>query len=39
MFYGTNDGNRLVDETNYPQSIKDYLEKEGEILNQKVKKH
>ncbi len=39
MFYGTDDGNRLVDETNYPQSIKDYLEKEGEILNQKVKKH
>lgn len=39
MFYGTDNGNRLVNETNYPQSIKDYLEKEGEILNQEVKKH
>lgn len=39
MFYGTDNGNRLVDETNYPQSIKNYLEKEREILEQKVKKY
>lgn len=39
MFYGTDNGNRLVDENNYPQSIKDYLEKERAILNKKVKKH
>ena len=31
-FYGTKDGNKLVDENNYPDSIKEYLKKEKELL-------
>ena len=39
MFYGTDDGNKLVDEENYPLSIKNYLAKEKQILIQNIKKH
>lgn len=39
MFYGTDDGNRLVDEKNYPESIKNYLNGERCILNQEIEKH
>lgn len=39
MFYGTDDGNRLVDEKNYPESIKIYLNEEKNRLNQEIKKY
>ena len=39
MFYGTDDGNRLVDENNYPDSIKKYLEKEKSILIESMGEH
>ncbi len=39
MFYGTDDGNRLVDETNYPNSIKNFLDKEKNILVDNIKNH
>lgn len=39
MFYGTDDGNRLVDEKNYPESIKNYLNGEKYILNQEIENH
>ena len=39
MFYGTDDGNRLVDESNYPESIKKYLEQEKNILIEAIKNH
>lgn len=39
MFYGTDDGNKLVDESNYPPSIKEYLEKEKQILIKNINRH
>lgn len=37
MFYGSEDGNRLINENNYPLSIKNYLETEKQILNKCIK--
>lgn len=37
MFYGSESGNRLIDENNYPLSIKKYLETEKQILNKYIK--
>lgn len=39
MFYGTETGNRLVDEGNYPSSIVDYLKQERELLESKLPQH
>lgn len=39
MFYGTEKGNRLVDENNYPDSIKVFLKEENKILISSILKH
>lgn len=39
MFYGADDGNRLVDENNYPESIKEYLKIEKDILISNIQSH
>ena len=39
MFYGADDGNRLVDEKNYPDSIKNFLENEKNILINNINEH
>lgn len=39
MFYGADVGNRLVDENNYPDSIKNYLEREKNILINSMGEH
>lgn len=39
MFYGADDGNRLVDENNYPDSIKKFLENEKSILINNLSQH
>lgn len=37
MFYGLEDGNRLIDEKNYPLSVKNYLIEEKQILIEYIK--
>ncbi len=37
MFYGFEEGNRLIDEKNYPLSIKNYLKEENRILTDYIK--
>ncbi len=39
MFYGGEDGNKLVDEANYPISIKKYLENERKIVLDRLNGH
>ena len=39
MFYGADDGNRLVDEKNYPDSIKNFLKNEKDILINNINEH
>ena len=39
MFYGTEIGNRLVNEDNYPDSIINYLEQENRMLQSHMKGH
>ena len=39
MFYGTETGNRLVDENNYSKYITEYLKLEKSILEKEILKH
>lgn len=39
MFYGSEDGDKLIDKRNYPLSIKNYLEEEKQILNNCIKNY